>query len=91
MTSLVYQFSEHGILIKSIGHRQYSFTFNGTEEQFVQALEQVMVEYGYVKQFTDWFMDVPFADDEVAYYIEKNDDEEVYMAFNWNTKEVAIS
>ena len=90
MTTIVYQFAEKNILIKSVGPHQYSFKFNGNEDEFVVALTEVMDAYGYVKQFTDWCMDEPF-DDSYDYYIEKANDEEVYIAFNWKTKEVAIS
>lgn len=91
MTSTIYQFSEKNILIKSTGPHQYSFEYNGTEEEFVNALKEVMDVYGYVKQSKDWFPGDPLEGDEDAYYIEKIHDEEVYMAFNWNTKEVVIS
>lgn len=91
MTSTIYQFSEKNILIKSTGVHQYSFTFDGTEEEFVAALTEVMEDYGYVKQSADWFPGDPLEGNDNAYYIEKIHDEEVYIAFNWNTKEVVIS
>ena len=89
MTSLVYQFSEKGILIKSTGPRQYSFTFDGDEEQFVLALRAVMDAYGYEQQ-ADWFPGSP--DDREMYYIEKMDeDEEIYIAFDWVNKEFHLT
>ena len=87
MTQLIYQFSEQNILIKSTGRHQYTFEFNGTEEQFVVALQQVMSNYGYIKQHDDWFPGKPGGDNEnEMYYIELADDE-MYMAFDWHNKE----
>jgi hypothetical protein len=90
MTTIVYQFAEKNILIKSVGPHQYSFSFNGSEDEFVKALLEVMDIYNYKKQDENWFPGDPIEENNDAYYIE-NDDEEVYMAFNWTTKEVVIS
>jgi hypothetical protein len=91
MTSLVYQFSDYGILIKSIGACKYEFAFNGTEEQFVQALEKVMAGYGYVKQNEDWFPGNPSGDGDM-YYLEHCDEEgEIYIAFDWVNKEFHLT
>ena len=90
MTTILYQFSEKNILIKSVGPRQYAFSFNGSENEFVIALKEVMDMYGYTKQDENWFPGDPIEEGNDAYYIEKSD-EDIYLAFDWETKELIIT
>lgn len=90
MTTIITQFAENNIQIISTGPHQYSFEFNGDENEFVDALKNVMETYGYTEQDADWFPGDPNDEGDDAYYIE-NADEDLYIAFNWDKKEVVIS
>ncbi len=91
MTTIIYQFTEKNILIKSIGAHQYTFSFNGTEDEFVTALLEVMDKYDYTKQDEEWFPGDPCNEGNKIYYIQKVDSEDLYIGFNWGTKEVFIT
>jgi hypothetical protein len=87
-SSLISQFAKHDILITETAPHQYSFSFDGPESDFADALEAAMDEFGYEKQEENWFPGSAGNDGHEMYYIEKiTHDEEFYLAFDWHKKE----
>jgi hypothetical protein len=76
MASLaVNHFAEQNIVAEQVSSFKYTFTFDGTEEQFVDALLRVMDTHGYIKQEVEdedaWFPGGSTAAGNYGYYIEQ--------------------
>lgn len=69
------------IILPGGGRAGYPIEFDGTEDEFVNALELFMMTNGYCKQDDDWFPGDPGDLGEKEYYI-MNDDVQFCISYD---------